>query len=94
MEGIRKDYNVASKTNPKKLAASICIVYRNSKEPINIILNFVGAGALNNAVKSVIIANQTLSSLGKKIKCVPNFNTIDDELNFTGMQLSLELTKI
>lgn len=78
---------VSSSTNVGSLGGAI---YRNSKtlpSDKNIILRAVGAGAVNQAIKAVIMANRNLVREGKLAFIFPTFKEIE-----SGTKTSLELT--
>lgn len=60
----------ANETNVGNLAASIAGNYKsNPKRPITI--QYIGAGACNQAIKSVLLANKFISEMGKVIHIIP-----------------------
>lgn len=93
-----KQYNVGSGTNTKNLADSIYQFYLNLPDdndgPANICLKAVGAGALNQAIKSIIIANKSLAAIGFTLSVKPFFENIDPGTNFTGIGLNLVIVEI
>ena len=69
---------VGGETNVNKLAGAIISNHlQNSKKTI--LLRTVGAGALNQAVKGVILANQHFSKKGKIAHSLPYFTEIEDK---------------
>ena len=67
------EIKVSSKSNPKLVAGMITAMVKENKE---IIIITIGAGAVNQAIKSVIIANGYLTQLGRKTKIEPFFQEI------------------
>ncbi len=69
---------VSSKSNPNKVAGAIANVFRNNG---SVELQTVGAGSLNQAIKSVCIARGFVAPSGKNLVCIPAFVdiTIDGE---------------
>ncbi len=61
---------VSSKSNPNKVAGAIAGVLSKSDQ---VELQAIGAGAVNQAVKSVAIASRFLGEQGTKISMVPGF---------------------
>lgn len=64
---------VSSKSNPSKVAGAIANIYRDKKE---VEIQCVGAGALNQAVKSVIICRGFLATSGEDLVIKPAFSDI------------------
>lgn len=67
---------VSSKSDSQKVAGAICNILKNEKD---LEINVVGAGALNQAIKAIIIARGFLAPSGINLKCVPSFNDIKIE---------------
>ncbi len=61
---------VSSKSNPNKVAGAIAGVLSKSDQ---VELQAIGAGAVNQAVKSVAIASRFLGEQGTKISMIPGF---------------------
>lgn len=94
-----KNYNVGSNTTTKGLSGSLYrhyLDYMEAREEDRreICLKIVGAGALNQCIKSVIIANKNLAGIGKQLIVKPYFENIDPKTNFTGVRLILALENI
>lgn len=66
---------VRSNTDPKSLAQSIITAETKDK---NVSVQVVGAGALNQAIKAIIMANAQFSQNGGSKKIEPTFVTIED----------------
>lgn len=64
---------VSSKSDPNKVAGAIANIIREEKK---LDIQTVGAGALNQAIKSVIIAKGFLSVSGINIMLEPSFSDI------------------
>ena len=73
MKTIMEMLKVSSKSNPKRVAKAIVSIL---KEENTIEVQAIGAGAVNQAVKSIIIARSFLTLNGKDIVCVPAFADI------------------
>ncbi len=69
---------VSSKSNPNSVAGAIANIF---KEKQVIEMQAIGAGALNQAIKSVAIARGFVAPSGKNLVCIPAFTdiVIDDE---------------
>ena len=69
---------VSSASNPNKVAGAIANVFRNNGE---VEIQTVGAGSLNQAIKSICIARGYVAPSGKNLICIPAFAdiTIDGE---------------
>ena len=69
---------VSSKSNPNSVAGALANVL---KEENTVEIQAVGAGALNQAIKGIIIARGFVAPSGKNLYCIPSFSvvTIDNE---------------
>ena len=69
---------VSSKSNPNSVAGAIANVFR---EKGKVEVQAVGAGAINQAIKSIAIARGFVAPTGKNLICIPAFQdiTIDNE---------------
>ncbi len=67
---------VSSRSNPTAVAGAIAGVIREGKE---VEVQAVGAGAVNQAMKSVIVARGYLAPIDVDLICVPSFMTIEIE---------------
>ena len=69
---------VGSKSNPNSIAGALANVFRETGE---VEIQAVGAGALNQAIKGIIIARGFVAPSGKNLYCIPSFAaiTIDGE---------------
>ena len=80
---------VRAKSNPSSVAGSLANVF---KEKNKIDIQVVGAGALNQAIKSIIICRGFLAPSGKNIVCIPSFSTTEIEgVEKTTIKLRIEL---
>lgn len=64
---------VSSKTNPKKTAGAISAILNRESE---LHIHSIGAGALNQAVKAVIIARGMIATSGFDLVVIPAFTQI------------------
>ena len=69
---------VSSKSNPNSVAGALANVMR---EKGSVEIQAIGAGALNQAIKSIAIARGFVAPTGKNLFCIPAFTdiTIDGE---------------
>lgn len=67
---------VSAKSTPKSVAGAIAAIVRERSE---VEIQAVGAGATNQAVKSIAIARSYLALTGIDIICIPAFTSIDIE---------------
>ena len=64
---------VSSKSNPNSIAGALANILRD----VNCVeIQAVGAGALNQAIKGIIIARGFVAPSGKNLYCVPSFASI------------------
>lgn len=64
---------VSSKSSPASVAGAIAGMI---KDGVNVEIQSVGAGAVNQAVKAIAISRGFLSPIGIEISCVPAFADI------------------
>ena len=64
---------VSSKSNPNSVAGAIANILKE-KEKLDI--QVIGAGALNQLIKAIIISRGFIAPLGKNIVCIPSFKDI------------------
>ena len=64
---------ISSKSNPNSVAGALAGVLR---EKGNAEIQAIGAGALNQAIKSVAIARGFVAPSGKNLVCIPAFTDI------------------
>ena len=69
---------VSSKSNPSSVAGALANVF---KDNVNVEIQAVGAGAINQAIKAIAIARGFVAPSGKNLICIPAFSdiTIDGE---------------
>ncbi len=79
---------VSSKSNPNSIAGALANVLRDAD---TVEIQAVGAGALNQAIKGIIIARGFVAPSGKNLYCIPSFAsiTIDSEER-TAIKLLIE----
>ena len=82
---------VSSKSNPNKVAGAIANVFRSNG---NVELQTVGAGSLNQAIKSICIARGFVAPSGVDLVCIPAFAEVQVEgEERTGIKLIIESRK-
>ena len=64
---------VSSKSKPNSVAGALANVFR---EKGKVEIQAIGAGALNQAIKSVAIARGFVAPSGKDLVCIPAFSDI------------------
>ncbi len=67
---------VSSTSQPKSVAGAIAAIVRNNNE---VEIQTIGAGAVNQAVKSVAIARGYVAPNGIELVCVPAFSQLEVE---------------
>lgn len=67
---------VSSKSEPAKVAGSIVAMLRENK---NVELQAIGAGAVNQTVKSIATARGYIAPLGVNLYCKPAFTDVEVE---------------
>ena len=79
---------VSSKSNPNSVAGALANVLKDSN---SVEVQAVGAGALNQAIKSIIICRGFVAPSGKNLVCTPAFTdiTIDGDER-TAIKLIIE----
>lgn len=79
---------VSSKSNPSSVAGALANVF---KEKSIVEVQAVGAGAINQAVKSIAIARGFVAPSGKNLVCIPAFSDISiDGEERTAIKLIVE----
>ena len=79
---------VSSRSVPNSVAGAIAGVIRENK---SVEIQAVGAGAANQAIKSVAIARGYLAPIGIDLICIPAFTSIEiDGVERTAMKLIVE----
>ena len=64
---------VSSKSNTNSIAGALANVL---KDESTVEIQAVGAGALNQAIKGIIIARGFMAPSGKNLYCIPSFASI------------------
>lgn len=82
---------ISSKSNPNSVAGAIVGIL---KENTKVELNAVGAGAVNQAIKSIAIARGFMAPSGKNLICIPAFIDVEVEgENRTGIKIIVKEEK-
>lgn len=75
---------ISSKSNPNSVAGAIVGMINENKK---IELTAVGAGAVNQAVKSIAVARGYIAPSGRNLVCIPAFTTMNiEEADRTGIK--------
>lgn len=75
---------ISSKSNPNSVAGAIVGMINENKK---IELTAVGAGAVNQAVKSIAVARGYIAPSGRNLVCIPAFTTMNiEEVDRTGIK--------
>lgn len=82
---------ISSKSNPNSIAGAIAgQIKENGKSE----LRAIGAGAINQAIKAIVIARGFLTPSGIEIVCIPAFTQVKfDGEERTGMKLIIKIEK-
>lgn len=83
-----KVLKVSGKSLPKNVAGATAHAIREDGETV---LSAIGAGAVNQAVKSIAIARAMVASEGIDLWCVPGFldQTLEDGKTVTTVRLTV-----
>jgi len=81
---------VANGSNPNKVATTI---YINITDGKNVTINAIGAGAVNQSVKAIIIARGMVARTGNDLYCVPGFDKCDDDNTRTIVKFVLHVRR-
>lgn len=82
---------VSSKSNPNSVAGAITNIL---KEYDKVEITAIGAGAVNQAIKSVAVARGYVAPVGKDIICIPYFGQVTiDDYDTTAMKIVVEYKK-
>ena len=65
---------VSSKSVPQKVAGALANLFREIIDEVE--MQAIGAGALNQAIKGIIIARGYVAPTGKNLVCTPAFSDI------------------
>lgn len=76
---MKKILKVSSKSNPNSVAGALANVIKEEKIAY---IQAIGAGAINQAIKSIAIARGFLAPSGSEIYCIPSFNEIKIDNEF------------
>ena len=80
---------VSSSSIPNHVAGAIASLMREQE---SLMIQTIGAAALNQAVKAIAIARGYIVPTGKELICIPSFHDlIVDDKEITALRLLLEL---
>jgi stage V sporulation protein S len=87
-KGPQETLKVSARSNPNSVAGAMAGVVRQSG---GVMVQVVGAGALNQAIKAVAIARGFVASAGIDLVCIPSFAEVEiDGERRTAIRLSVE----
>lgn len=82
---------ISSKSNPNSVAGAIAAQIKESGKSE---LQIVGAGALNQAIKSIAVARGFVAPAGINLVCIPAFVEVDvNGISKTGIKLIVKEEK-
>lgn len=82
---------ISSKSNTSKVAGAIVNMLGENEK---VELNAIGAGAVNQAAKSIAIARGYIAPNGKNLICIPAFTTMNiEEYDTTGIKFIVKEEK-
>ena len=82
---------VSSKSKPNSVAGALANAFKSSQA---VEIQAIGAGALNQAIKSIAIARGYVAPTGKDLICIPAFSDIlIDGEERTAIKLIIECRK-
>ncbi len=80
---------VSSKSNPNNVAGAITNILKRDNI---VVLQSIGAGAINQLVKAIIISRGFIIPSGRDLKIVPSFNEVNvNNLTRTAIKFTLTL---
>ena len=83
-----KHIKVSSKSNTNSVAGAIASIIKENKE---LEVQVIGAGALNQLIKAVIICRGFLAPLGINVVCIPSFTEIKiEKICKTGIKILIK----
>ena len=79
---------VSSKSKPNNVAGALANIVKECRE---VEVQIVGAGALNQLIKAIIICRGYLAPLGIEVVCIPSFTEIKiDNIDKTGIKILIK----
>ncbi len=79
---------VSSKSKTNSVAGALSNIIKEKKE---VEVQVIGAGALNQLMKSIIVCRGYLAPLGINIVCIPSFSEIKiDNFDKTGIKILIK----
>ena len=79
---------VSTKSNPNSVAGALANIFKSNEK---VEIQAIGAGALNQSIKAIIICRGFLAPSGKNLSCVPTFTDVDiDGEERTAIKLIVE----
>lgn len=79
---------VSTKSNPNSVAGALANIFKANEK---VEIQAIGAGALNQSIKAIIICRGFLAPSGKNLSCVPTFTDVEiDGEERTAIKLVVE----
>ncbi len=79
---------ISSKSSPNSVAGAIAGLIKENK---TVQMQAIGAGAINQAVKSVAVARSFIAPQGLELFCVPSFTSVEIDGSLkTGVKFLVE----
>ena len=79
---------VSSKSKPNNVAGALANIIKDNKE---VEVQVVGAGAINQLIKAIIICRGYLAPIGINVVCIPSFSTVKiDNIDKTGIKILIK----
>lgn len=79
---------VSTKSNPNSVAGALANIFKSNEK---VEIQAIGAGALNQSIKAIIICRGFLAPSGKNLICIPTFTDIEiDGEERTAIKLIVE----
>ncbi len=79
---------VSKNSNPKNVAGAIANIFRKER---SVLIEVIGAGSLNQAIKAVAIARGFLITSGTNLVVTPSFCEVKiNDINKTAIRLMIE----
>ena len=79
---------VSSKSKPNNVAGALANIIKENKE---VEVQVVGAGAINQLIKAIIICRGYLAPVGINVVCIPSFSTVKiDNFDKTGIKILIK----
>lgn len=82
---------ISSKSNPNAIAGAIAGLIKEEHNQ-KVEMQAIGAGAINQAIKSIAIARGFVTPSGIDLVCIPSFKQVElDGLDRTAIKITVEV---